>query len=143
MGNSLTAVMMLFCVLLYQDETLTERIRQLPGVALLYIAFNAINLESPSECSRRKATERVQTSMEPAAHEQRTLNCLKESAFGKRSELVRKRKHVKGPNPLSCKKKKVKDQSAGVGRNSRKRKRKRSRKRAKTEFSLLRSTANG
>lgn len=114
-----------------QDDNLTERIRQLPGVALLYIAFNAINLESPSESSRLKASEHLQTSMEPAAHEQMTLNCLKESTFGKHTELVHKRKRIKGPNPLSCKKKKVKDRLLNDSRNSRKRKRKRSRKRAK------------
>jgi len=129
--------------LLYQDENLTERIRQLPGVALLYIAFNAINLESPSECSRLKANEHVQTSMEPATHEQTSLNSLKVSTFGKRSELVHRRKRIKGPNPLSCKKKKVKGLSAGSSRNSNKRKRKRSRKRAKTDLSLLKSTTNG
>jgi len=122
-----------------QDENLTERIRQLPGVALLYIAFNAINLESPSECSRLKASERLQASMEPAAYEQMTLNCLKESTFGKHTEFVHKRKRVKGPNPLSCKKKKAKAQLLGDSRNSRKRKRKRSRKRAKTS---LQSVAN-
>ena len=110
---------------------MTEHIRQLPGVALLYIAFNAINLESPSESSRLKASERLQASMEPATHEQTTLNCLKESTFGKHTELVHKRKHVKGPNPLSCKKKKVKGQSSVESRKSRKRKRKRSRKEGK------------
>lgn len=118
-----------------QDENLTERIRHLPGVALLYIAFNAINLEAPSECSRLKATEHIQASMQPAAHQQSVLNCLKESTFGKCSELAHKRKRVKGPNPLSCKKKKVKDHSAADS-GSRKRKRKRSRKRAKTDVSL-------
>jgi len=128
-----------FYVLLYQDENLSECIRQLPGVALLYIAFNAINLESPSECSRLKAAKCVQTSMEPAAHEQTALNCLKESIFGKSDEVIRKRKRVKGPNPLSCKKKKVKDQSAANKRHSRKRKRKHSHKRAKTNLSLLQS----
>jgi len=127
-----------FVCYLCQDENLTARIRKLAGVALLYIAFNAINLESPSESSRLKADEHVQMRMEPAAHEQEALNCLMESTFGKGSEIVRKRKHVKGPNPLSCKKKKVKDRSAGdCGRNSRKRKRKRSRKRAKTDSSLV------
>lgn len=117
-----------------QDENLTECIRQLPGVALLYVAFNAINLESPSESSRLKATERLQNSMEPAVHEQTTLQCLKESTFGKRAEFVHKRKRIKGPNPLSCKKKKLKEQLLGTSRNSRKRKRKRSRKRAKTSL---------
>jgi len=111
---------------------LTERIRQLPGVALLYIAFNAINVEAPSESSRLKASEHLQASMEPASHEQTTLNCLKESTFGKRAEFVHKQKRVKGPNPLSCKKKKVKDQLLGESRNSRKRKRKRLHKRGKT-----------
>ena len=104
-------------------------------MALLYIAFNAINLESPSESSRHKANEHVQTSMEPAVHEQEALNCLKESTFGKRSEFVHKRKRVKGPNPLSCKKKKIKDQSAHDTRKSRKRQRKRSRKQVKTDLS--------
>lgn len=106
-------------------------------MALLYIAFNAINLESPSETSRLKASEHVQTSMQPAAHEQAALNSLKESTFGKRSDLVHKRKHVKGPNPLSCKKKKVKDPFAGESRNSRKRQRKRSRKRGTANLSSL------
>jgi len=64
------------------------------------------------------------------------LTSLKQSNLGKRDEFVHKRKRVKGPNPLSCKKKKVKDQSsAGDVRNSRKRTKKRSRKRAKTDVS--------
>jgi len=122
---------------LRQDENLTECIRQLPGVALLYIAFNAINLESPSESSRIKANEHLQSSMEPAAHEQMTLSCLKESTFGKCTEFVHKRKLIKGPNPLSCKKKKVKDGLLGDRKISQKRKRKRSRKRAKTSLQLI------
>lgn len=129
-------------VYLCKDENLTARIRKLPGVALLYIAFNAINLESPSVFSRLKADEHVQTSMQPAAHEQAALNSLKESTFGKHGDLVHRRKHVKGPNPLSCKKKKVRDQSVGESRNSRKRTRKRPRKRAKTSLSSLQQIKN-
>lgn len=91
-----------------------------------------------------KAIEHVQTSMEPAAHEQTVLKSLKESTFGKNSELGRKRKRVKGPNPLSCKKRKTKDQSARDSGNPRKRKRKRSRKRAKTNLSpALQLTPSG
>lgn len=113
-----------------QDESLTERIRRMPGVGLLYIAYNAINLETPSEASKLKADEKVHASLAPTAHEQIAINNMKESAFGPQEPRKPKKKKIKGPNPLSCKKPKVKTSQTikTVSDGSRKRKRHRNRK---------------
>ena len=77
----------------------------MPGVALLYIAFNAINLEPPSEASRTKADDKIRDSLKPSEHELTALNgASKVDAL--KLDMVKKRKGARGPNPLSCKKKK-------------------------------------
>lgn len=78
------------------------------GVALLYIAFNAINLEPPSDVSRLKAEAKIREMLAPSAHERIALS-EKKKASGElmdEEQIKRKRKRRKhGPNPLSCKKK--------------------------------------
>jgi hypothetical protein len=53
--------------------------------------------------------KKVQTARtEPTDHERGTLERLKASELDQPEVIRRKRKRTKGPNPLSCKKKKAK-----------------------------------
>ncbi|KAI0209595.1 rRNA-processing protein UTP23-like protein [Lamellibrachia satsuma] len=113
-----------------QDPELTEKIRAIPGVPLLFMSHNAINLENPSEASRKVAAGVLDRKLAPSDEQHKTLVALKRDAFGEKPEKKRKRKGPKGPNPLSCLKKKrkvvpVAEQSKTTKRKARKRKRNR------------------
>jgi len=81
-----------------QDEQLLFNLRDFGGIPLMSIRFNAICLEKPS-----KESENVQ---KEDLHEFKTLEALKKASNGEKEEPTRKRKKIKGPNPLSCQKKK-------------------------------------
>ncbi|XP_060077277.1 rRNA-processing protein UTP23 homolog [Ylistrum balloti] len=91
-----------------QDHELREMLREThPGVPLLFMAYNAINMESPTELSKGKADEELQARIAPAEHHMEVLKKLKVQAFGEQPVTKKfKRKGPKGPNPLSCKKSK-------------------------------------
>nr|CDQ04659.1 Bm14021, isoform b [Brugia malayi] len=93
-----------------QDNELTEALKQIPGVPILFIKYNAILIDKPSEVT-------IQVN----------LNELKKAILGEDEKPRRKRKHPKGPNPLSVKKKKKKIQMTSIqpaAKTSRKRRRK-------------------
>ena len=114
-----------------QDSELSDGIRKLPGVPLLFISHNAITLESPSDKSRRKASGLLDEKMGPASHEQSRLEVLKKEVLGEEVPKKKKRKGPKGANPLSCQKKKKKpEQSLAQGEGKKKRHRKRKRHKA-------------
>lgn len=87
-----------------QDHDLSERLRALVGVPLLYL-FNAITLEKPSEKSEQKGMEALH---EQSQAPERQLDVIKQ--LKRKENLVqdapmkRKRRKPAGPNPLSCKK---------------------------------------
>uniref|UniRef100_A0A131YNQ0 rRNA-processing protein UTP23 homolog n=1 Tax=Rhipicephalus appendiculatus TaxID=34631 RepID=A0A131YNQ0_RHIAP len=87
-----------------QDHDLSERLRALVGVPLLYL-FNAITLEKPSEKSEKKGMEALQAQSQAPERQMEVIKQLK-----KQENLLveaapkRKRKKPGGPNPLSCKK---------------------------------------
>ncbi|XP_030768399.1 rRNA-processing protein UTP23 homolog [Sitophilus oryzae] len=87
-----------------QDRELQDKIRTVTGVPLLYLHIKTPVLEKPSEASIKKAEERISGISEP---EIQRIEKLKEKCGLIKDEKVhiRKRKR-KGPNPLSCKKKK-------------------------------------
>ena len=121
------------CVYL-QDVELSQDVRHTAGVPLLYISHNSINLERPSPVTQNIATGMDTSKMTMPKPERKAIRKLKKEVLGssakpKREERIRK-KH-KGPNPLSCKKKKKTNKvqphanSTHSGRvNKRKRKRK-------------------
>jgi U3 small nucleolar RNA-associated protein 23 len=77
-------------------------------VPILYIAFNAITLEPPSEKSKRKADRETDSRIAPSEHEHAVIKQLKVEAFGEPEVKKKKHKKLKGPNPLSVKSKKKK-----------------------------------
>lgn len=102
------------------------------GVPLLYIAFNAINLEPPSEASRTKADAKIHDMLTPSTHERVALNELKKASDGlvdEDSGMRKRKRKIRGPNPLSCKKKQKKAVAAASGPSEDKQKKKRKRRR--------------
>ncbi|XP_033736781.1 rRNA-processing protein UTP23 homolog [Pecten maximus] len=91
-----------------QDHGLREQLREThPGVPLLFMAYNAINMESPTELSKGTADKELQARIAPSEHQMDVLKKLKVQAFGEEPVKKKfKRKGPKGPNPLSCKKSK-------------------------------------
>ncbi|KAJ8964816.1 hypothetical protein NQ314_004623 [Rhamnusium bicolor] len=89
-----------------QDRDLQDRIRDKPGVPLLYLHMKTPVLEKPAEASVKAAKNKltVLCKSEITALEQLKV----ESGLLKNDEEKPKKKTKKGPNPLSCKKKKVK-----------------------------------
>ena len=85
-------------------------VRKLNGVPLLVISHKAINLEKPSNISVGQVVERTETKLQPKEFDLKVIEKLKEkmNLSQKREEKVYRRKKVKGPNPLSCLKKKRK-----------------------------------
>lgn len=90
------------------DDSLSEKLRNIPGVPILYIKYNAILLDRVSEISK--------TTAEMPQDELDTLKAIKAAVLGE-AEVKKKKKRKKGANPLSCKKKK-KTPSTAVAVNS-------------------------
>ncbi|GBM69058.1 rRNA-processing protein UTP23 [Araneus ventricosus] len=87
------------------DPQLSSKCRLLPGVPLLYISYNAINLEKPSDLSIGIANKNMKVAVEIPQGQRKTLQQLKPAGEG---VPIRKKRKAKGPNPLSIKKKKMK-----------------------------------
>lgn len=87
-----------------QDPDLSERLRDLVGVPLLYL-FNAITLEKPSEKSLKVGAQTLQAQTEAPEHQLLALKNLKRKENLLDEAPVKKKRKVGGPNPLSCKKK--------------------------------------
>ncbi|XP_022243574.1 LOW QUALITY PROTEIN: rRNA-processing protein UTP23 homolog [Limulus polyphemus] len=113
-----------------QDPELSEKIRNVSGTPLLYMKFNAIILEKPSDISIKTAeanTSKIKSFELSKFSFRRTK---KKSGLGEQEErkATIRRKKVSGPNPLSCKKKKKKTKPNAINKtkvNQKKRKRKR------------------
>lgn len=92
-----------------QDSDLTEKVRQLAYVPILFLRMNTIILEKPADGAKEKAIVSQERFHNVDSHQFKTLKKLKkiESIDNAENTKKRKRKTVKGPNPLSCKKKKV------------------------------------
>jgi hypothetical protein len=71
--------------------------RSKAGVPILYIAFNAITLEPPSEKSKRKANRETDSRIAPSEHEHAVIKQLKVEAFGEPEVKKKKHKKLKGP----------------------------------------------
>ncbi|CAH1183653.1 unnamed protein product [Phaedon cochleariae] len=91
-----------------QDRDLQTKIRNKPGVPLLYLHIKTPVLEQPSEASVITAKNRLSLLQ---GSEREALEKLKEeNGLAGSQEKIRKKKK-KGPNPLSCKKRKAKSSS--------------------------------
>lgn len=119
-------------ILATQDQSLTERVRQFPGSPIVYMKANAINIEKPSDASNKQANSVVESTTKPNDQELESLKELKKQELGITDDIpIRKKRKVKGPNPLSVKKKKQakpkpndikKVDGTGAGKRTRKRK---------------------
>ncbi|KAI1730376.1 fcf1 domain-containing protein [Ditylenchus destructor] len=91
-----------------QDETLMQSLRELGGIPVMSVKYNSILLEKPS----RESISGLKTS----ADDLEKVKVLKREVLGEEEQKQRKRKGPKGPNPLSCRKKKQKsEQSVQIG----------------------------
>jgi len=99
-----------------QDPTLRDRLREVPGVALLYLHGNAPTLEKPSEKTMAFAADQSLQRTEVLDYQKEILDAMKKSVLGEEGKGqgskpshkgTMKRKRA-GPNPLSCKKAKKK-----------------------------------
>ncbi|KAF7487696.1 rRNA-processing protein UTP23 -like protein [Sarcoptes scabiei] len=93
-----------------QDPELTNNANQLGYVPILFIKLSTIILERPGQRAKKLALESNETfSNQCDEHQFDTLKQLKELESIDESKSLGnlpKRKRCKGPNPLSCKKKK-------------------------------------
>lgn len=88
-----------------QDPNLRNKAKHISGVPILYLNYNAPIMEKPSSFCEKIVKKQQAIKFAPTQHETEMLKTLKEKHFGV-SEMkprIRKRK-IKGPNPLSCKK---------------------------------------
>lgn len=120
-----------------QDSYLTRTVRQSTVCPLIYLKRNTIVMEKPLDSVRETVRKEEEKSyVELGEHEIKVLNQLKRKYDLEEEDQKggnKRRKGPKGPNPLSCKKKKKKssekvDNSCSVGPNretTRKRKRNR------------------
>ncbi|XP_069364737.1 rRNA-processing protein UTP23 homolog isoform X2 [Maniola hyperantus] len=99
-------------ILATQDRDLQEKMRLKPGVPLLYLHNKSPTLEKPSPASYSKAGHTLeanpfmfisQTQNESLKNMKKTLGVEEKEEV---SKVVIKKKKLKNPNPLSCKKKK-------------------------------------
>ncbi|KAJ1368523.1 hypothetical protein KIN20_029671 [Parelaphostrongylus tenuis] len=82
------------------DDSLADKLRAIAGTPIIYIKYNAVLLDRISQASKDVAE------MKGHDNDIDTLKAIKAAVFGE--PFVRIKKHkIKGPNPLSCKKKKV------------------------------------
>ena len=86
----------------------------MPGTPVLYLHGNSPTLERPSELTRGRVEQEAEERTGVTTHQARTIKAMKKQVFGEEVKpKKKKRKGPKGPNPLSCKKKK-KDSLKGV-----------------------------
>uniref|UniRef100_A0AAF5CVV5 PIN domain-containing protein n=2 Tax=Strongyloides stercoralis TaxID=6248 RepID=A0AAF5CVV5_STRER len=88
------------------DSNLKEKLRNIPGILNLFIGYNTIILEDISEASLKKE--------ENISSDLKRLQDLKKQVLGDEKKIIHRKRKPKGPNPLSCLKKKPKlDNSVG------------------------------
>lgn len=92
------------------------------GVPLLYISRHTIVLESPSEKSKKIAAKKKKETLAISDRDNKLLKQLKDDQLGPIDNTKRKRKKLKGPNPLSClKSRKAKNEKINEGVTKRRR----------------------
>ncbi|CAG9533842.1 unnamed protein product [Cercopithifilaria johnstoni] len=87
------------CFFATQDNELMEALKQIPGIPVLFIKYNAILIDRPSQATIQEIERPKDQLLE--------INELKKTVFGEGEKPKRRRKGPKGPNPLSVKKKKT------------------------------------
>ena len=94
----------LFYPFIFQDSVLTNNVRKLSGVPLLYLYCKTVTLEEPQGVSIRAAEDKLKHKINPSEYQLQEIKRLKVEAFGETEEEERRWKKKTGnPNPLSCK----------------------------------------
>ncbi|KRT79994.1 hypothetical protein AMK59_7702, partial [Oryctes borbonicus] len=95
-----------------QDRDLQNKLKEKPGVPVLYLHDKAPVLSAPSEVSILKSKEELNDKLGILSKEKVVIDKLKQNNGIIEDDIQKpkKRKGPKGPNPLSCKKKKRKVQ---------------------------------
>lgn len=101
------------CMIGTQDEILSDQLRNIPGCPLLFISHANLLVEAPSAVSRADAEKSNTMSCKNEKSDDPQIEALRElkrKILGEKTthevKVGRRRKGPKGPNPLSCKKKK-------------------------------------
>lgn len=99
-----------------QDRDLQAKLRMIPGVPLLYLHNKAPVLDPPSDVSVQFANKVIQEKFGVPSSEKQTIKQLQDIKESQAPKIFKKKKR-KGPNPLSClkKKKTVNSQVKKVG----------------------------
>ena len=93
-----------------QDPDLTEKARKLAYVPLIYLKMNTIVMEKPQGLAVDISIKSQESLTVVDDHQIKTLKILKKINLGEEEQhsgKMKKKKGPKGPNPLSCKKKKI------------------------------------
>ena len=86
-------------------------------------------LENPSTASLEVAEKKTENELKPTTHQRSVIQTLKKQTFGEETVVAKKkRKKIKGPNPLSCKKSKKKRTDVKPRTNTEETKKRRRRK---------------
>lgn len=99
------------------DPELRDRVRNVPGVPVLFVRGNVPILETPSELDRGVTEGEELARMEASEAEKRAAAKARREEEGggePRRRVMPKRKVAKGPNPLAVKKKKKKKNPAAA-----------------------------
>jgi U3 small nucleolar RNA-associated protein 23 len=93
-----------------QDRSLQAALAQLPGVPLLFASVNGLHLADPPGLAKAAIAADTAEAQALPAHERHTdaLKDLEELRPKDESYKAFRRKHAKGPNPLSVRKKATK-----------------------------------
>ncbi|VDO65196.1 unnamed protein product [Heligmosomoides polygyrus] len=104
------------------DDSLSEKLRNIAGTPILYIKYNAILLDRVSEATAETPKDEIEK-----------IKAIKAAVLGE-PEVKKKKRKIKGANPLSCKRRKkaaeVSAVPARTGERTASGKRKRSKKKA-------------
>ncbi|CBY22882.1 unnamed protein product [Oikopleura dioica] len=86
------------------DKQVSSFANSIPGTPLVYIVGNTIVLDKPSENTSKAAEADLRAATDLTTHEQKILKQIRMEEK-KIAPVLHKRKVIKGPNPLSMKKK--------------------------------------
>uniref|UniRef100_H2YJH8 rRNA-processing protein UTP23 homolog n=1 Tax=Ciona savignyi TaxID=51511 RepID=H2YJH8_CIOSA len=95
-----------------QDMALTKLARTIPGVPVLYVFQSHIVLDKPSKATEKHINHISKEKSVTSKVEKKSIKELKKDAniiHGERTVKPGRKRKAKGPNPLSCKKKKTGD----------------------------------
>ncbi|KAL7302339.1 hypothetical protein TKK_0005000 [Trichogramma kaykai] len=97
-----------------QDRLLQDQLRNVPGCPVMYLHGVTPTLEAPSP-KDKEHLKHLLDKIIMSEDQEKTLQMLKKNAGIVEEEVIKKKKKIKGPNPLSVKKKLNKSDKANTG----------------------------